>query len=274
MDINMPIMGGYEATGKLKEMGYKVPIIALSANARAEDVMKSLECGMVEHISKPIDKDILYSTITKYLANKEITMQNSKREHENDDNFKFETLNAKALLDDISNNTTLFETLLGRFVEDYKDYEIASKKLFSDKDEKAIKDYFHKFKSTSGSIRTLKLFSLVEEYYGSLQNGERKTFLEEKIAFETIKVVDELKIFLVNQKLKSTIDVVDEESECTLDYSELQLALESKNFTKIKSVLALLDGSKLSKKEKTIFEKVSELIKNYKFNEALEVIEK
>jgi signal transduction histidine kinase/CheY-like chemotaxis protein len=273
MDINMPIMGGYEATGKLKEMGYKTPIIALSANARAEDVLKSLECGMVDHISKPIDKDILYSTITKYLANKEITIKSTQNEGE-DEAFKFETLNAKALLDDISNNTTLFETLLGRFVEDYQDYEIVSKKLFSDNDEKAIKDYFHKFKSTSGSIRTLKLFPFVEEYYESLQNGERKTFLEEQIAVETIKVVDELKIFLVNQKLKSTIDVVDEEGEYLLDYSELQLALESKNFTKIKSALALLDGSKLSKKEKTIFEKVSELIKNYKFNEALEVIKK
>lgn len=273
MDINMPIMGGYEATGKLKEMGYKTPIIALSANARAEDVMESLECGMVDHISKPIDRDILYSTITKYLTTKEVPTKNLQEE-EDEDSFKFETLNAKALLDDISNNTILFETLLARFVEDYQDYEIVSKKLFSDNDEKAIKDYFHKFKSTSGSIRTLKLFPLVEEYYESLQNGERKRILEERITTETITVVDELKIFLVNQKLKSTIDVVDEEGRYTLDYSELELALESKNFTKIKSALALLDGSKLLKKEKMIFEKVSELIKNYKFNEALGVIKK
>jgi HPt (histidine-containing phosphotransfer) domain-containing protein len=228
---------------------------------------------MVDHISKPIDRDILYSTITKYLTTKEVPTKNLQEE-EDEDSFKFETLNAKALLDDISNNTILFETLLARFVEDYQDYEIVSKKLFSDNDEKAIKDYFHKFKSTSGSIRTLKLFPLVEEYYESLQNGERKRILEERITTETITVVDELKIFLVNQKLKSTIDVVDEEGRYTLDYSELELALESKNFTKIKSALALLDGSKLLKKEKMIFEKVSELIKNYKFNEALGVIKK
>lgn len=273
MDINMPIMGGYEATSKLKLMGYKTPIIALSANARAEDVTESLECGMVEHISKPIDKDVLYSTITKHLATKEVTIQNLQKEKD-DDTFKFETLNAKALLDDISNNTTLFETLLGRFVEDYEDYAIASKKLFSINDEKALKDYFHKFKSTSGSIRAVKLFPIVEEYYESLQNGKRKTFLEEQIASETIKVVDELKTFLVNQKLKFTKEVVEQENGYTLDYSGLQLALESKSFTKIKIALSLLNGSKLSKKEKTIFDKVSQLIKNYKFNEALEMIKK
>lgn len=59
MDIQMPVMDGYEATKiirKLKDPKLSgIPIIALSANAFAEDFQKSLDVGMNAHVAKPID---------------------------------------------------------------------------------------------------------------------------------------------------------------------------------------------------------------------------
>ena len=59
MDVQMPVMDGYEATRCIRELpradAADVPIIAMSANAFAEDVRASLECGMDAHLSKPID---------------------------------------------------------------------------------------------------------------------------------------------------------------------------------------------------------------------------
>lgn len=59
MDLQMPVMDGYEATRCIRELlrvdAADVPIIAMSANAFAEDVRASLECGMDAHLSKPID---------------------------------------------------------------------------------------------------------------------------------------------------------------------------------------------------------------------------
>lgn len=62
MDIQMPVMDGYEATKAIRELpdGDKVTIIALSANAFEEDVKKSLECGMNGHSAKPIDVKVLF----------------------------------------------------------------------------------------------------------------------------------------------------------------------------------------------------------------------
>lgn len=71
MDVQMPRMNGYDATGKIREildpLGIHIPIIALSANAFEEDKQKSRAAGMDDHIAKPIDIDQLLSTLAKYL---------------------------------------------------------------------------------------------------------------------------------------------------------------------------------------------------------------
>ena len=70
MDIMMPNMNGYEATAAIRAMdrpdAHTVPIIAMSANAFAEDVQKSKEAGMNDHLSKPIEIDKLISTLVRY----------------------------------------------------------------------------------------------------------------------------------------------------------------------------------------------------------------
>ena len=69
MDIQMPVMNGYEATQALRELpgGEDMIIIAVSANAFAEDRQKSREAGMNEHISKPINISELMKTMRKYI---------------------------------------------------------------------------------------------------------------------------------------------------------------------------------------------------------------
>jgi signal transduction histidine kinase/CheY-like chemotaxis protein len=71
MDIQMPVMNGYEAAGKIRSMSRKdfkkIPIIAMSADAFADDVKRSLEAGMDAHIAKPIDISRLEEVIEKYL---------------------------------------------------------------------------------------------------------------------------------------------------------------------------------------------------------------
>ena len=73
MDIMMPIMNGYEATKEIRHLpgrpdGEKIPIIALTANAFAEDVQHSLREGMNAHISKPIDMKELFKTLADLLS--------------------------------------------------------------------------------------------------------------------------------------------------------------------------------------------------------------
>lgn len=70
MDIQMPVMNGLEATKAIRLLDRKdikdMPIVAMSANAFAEDVQLSLEAGMNEHIPKPIEVEKLYSIMGKW----------------------------------------------------------------------------------------------------------------------------------------------------------------------------------------------------------------
>ena len=71
MDIQMPVMNGYDAAKKIRRMDDPqkagIPIIAMTANAFSEDKQAALDVGMNDHIAKPINMNILVPTIQKYL---------------------------------------------------------------------------------------------------------------------------------------------------------------------------------------------------------------
>ena len=71
MDIQMPVLDGYGATSNIRKMSdpekANIPIIAMTANAFAEDRKRALDVGMNDHIAKPIDMNVLIPTLEKYL---------------------------------------------------------------------------------------------------------------------------------------------------------------------------------------------------------------
>ena len=71
MDIQMPVMNGYDAAKKIRRMEdpqkANIPIIAMTANAFSEDKQAALDAGMNDHIAKPINMNVLVPTLRKYL---------------------------------------------------------------------------------------------------------------------------------------------------------------------------------------------------------------
>ena len=79
MDINMPVMNGYDATKKIRESGKDdaktIPIYAMTANAFTTDVTAALDAGMNGHIAKPIETDVLYKTLKEAFAKQDALKQ-------------------------------------------------------------------------------------------------------------------------------------------------------------------------------------------------------
>ena len=77
MDVQMPVMNGYDATRAIRALdrsdAREIPIIAMTANAFAEDEKEALDAGMNVHLAKPIDIELLKKVINQYVPRKEIT---------------------------------------------------------------------------------------------------------------------------------------------------------------------------------------------------------
>lgn len=74
MDIQMPVMNGYDATRKIRQLEdpfrSSIPIIAMTANAFAEDRQKALFVGMNDHVAKPVDMNVLIPVLEKHIRTK------------------------------------------------------------------------------------------------------------------------------------------------------------------------------------------------------------
>jgi PAS domain S-box-containing protein len=70
MDINMPLMSGLDATDMLRISGYTTPIYALTAAHDQKDIDQCMQAGCDGHLTKPIDKDVLFKTINRHLKAK------------------------------------------------------------------------------------------------------------------------------------------------------------------------------------------------------------
>ena len=69
MDISLPLMDGYEATRRIKSDSNlaHIPIIGLSGHAMSGDAQKALDAGCDDYLTKPLDEDLLFEKMTRYL---------------------------------------------------------------------------------------------------------------------------------------------------------------------------------------------------------------
>lgn len=67
MDISMPVLNGYDATRRIKELFPEMPVIAVTAYAMVGDKTKAEEAGCDDYITNPFNNHIFYETLEKYL---------------------------------------------------------------------------------------------------------------------------------------------------------------------------------------------------------------
>ena len=70
MDCMMPVLDGYQATQQIRQNKkfQSLPIIAMTANAMKQDIEKAINSGMNDHIAKPINPDIMFQTMAKWIV--------------------------------------------------------------------------------------------------------------------------------------------------------------------------------------------------------------
>jgi len=179
MDLQMPVMGGIESAKFIRKKNTHTPIIALSANSMKQDITRSLNAGMNEHLSKPLEAQKLYETIVKYTKKSPKSSLN-KVESNNIEIPQFQSLETKSALKRLASSKKLYLKILNNFYNSYKDFDL--EKLNTKEFEITV----HTIKSLSINI-------------GSQELNEVAKSLEKKKTSEDIKTLNRIVQTIVDE---------------------------------------------------------------------------
>lgn len=190
MDIQMPVMNGFEATRQIRKNNSELPIIALTACAMRGDDQKCFSAGCSEYLTKPIDKEKLIETLAKYLPsgppntvadetkneqpasvqNDTAAENNSNRKQENSNMTTDETLAQSdeieldwQLLNERIGSEDLIDEIMPVFLKDNTERIQLLAEAVKKRNSREVKFYAHSIKGASGTIGAAKIADVAKE---------------------------------------------------------------------------------------------------------------
>lgn len=187
MDLQMPIMDGFEASKRIREKNKKIPIVALSAAVMKKDKELTLSAGMNDHISKPVDLKELERVISKYLKTTKILKKTNAIVTKNAEDIDIDLNKISEFL------SVEKEDLVRMFLKYYDSYKNINIELNSlDTDSKEFEMYIHKLKGVSGNLHIIDIYnmcSLIENTKKTKKTEEMIKQLSSKMQ-EVLKLID------------------------------------------------------------------------------------
>jgi signal transduction histidine kinase/CheY-like chemotaxis protein/HPt (histidine-containing phosphotransfer) domain-containing protein len=198
MDVQMPVMDGFTATSKIREQAKytELPVLAMTANATVEDREKSLAAGMNEHIAKPINPQVLFEALLKWISHGERELPEefeataiADADQEIPDLPGIDTEGGVARL---GGNVSSYLKLLSKFADNQADSVERIKEAHQDENQDESVRVAHTLKGVSGSIGASDLQEVAAKLESLLIDGDGEQFenLCAQAEAELARVVD------------------------------------------------------------------------------------
>lgn len=202
MDIQMPVMDGLEATTMIRKMpGYEaVPILAMTANAFEEDRRKCMEVGMNDHLVKPVEPEILYQGLIKWLPAKKNNRKNERLNKSEDEKKsksdpivvgeeeqKLSTLrhvdglNVEVGLKILGGDSSVYLRLIKQFIQKCQETAIFILKQCADDDYQGLINTIHSIKGVAGNLGAQKIQTLAAELDWIIRSGSDKNQIKKQL---------------------------------------------------------------------------------------------
>lgn len=278
MDLQMPVMSGYEASRYLRERGYKdIPIIALTADAMVGVQEKVVNAGMNGFVAKPINLKELFTALVKFIEHKERKQIKKKTEK------KVKSQKAKLIqhlprfkvaeaLDRVMGNEKAYLSILKKYHTNFSPFLSTFSEYIKKKELDIAEREIHTLKGVSGNIGAFETYKISKEVekalkekknvldsiaYAELNENMKQDMIDINLLFNEIDSGDEQKEILSKEdliielnKLKNQLNDYDTESKKTLDD-----IIDTLKYYKIENISKLLQD-----------------INDYVFDEAMEIV--
>ena len=164
MDCQMPVMDGYTATQKIRqnpEFG-KLPVLAMTAHAMVGDRQKSLNAGMNDYISKPLNVDKMFMTMARWIVPAEPAREGAVthvKKEAGTDLPNIPGIDIEAGLNVTQNNVKLYRKLLLRFLDKQADFVKTFKNAWESDDPQAAEIAAHTLRGVAGNLGMMDIYT-------------------------------------------------------------------------------------------------------------------
>lgn len=165
MDMQMPVLSGVDAVQQLRDSGYTLPVVALTANATQEDRRQCLEAGCNDFLTKPVTREKLYQMVAKYIPP-----------------GKLINSNVLPLYSTLLDEDPEFEDIVTQFINKLPDIVFTIRHAHQTSDWEKLKEVIHNLKgmgSGFGFPPLTKLSAEIEQLYKKGEFGDILTVLDE-----------------------------------------------------------------------------------------------
>jgi CheY-like chemotaxis protein len=191
MDLHMPVMDGFEATRRIRDLptGKNLPIIAMTAAAMAQDREACAEAGMNDHVAKPVDPQELANTLTRWVkpksnARTEIPSPDAPTINNADEpdivalERQLPGVLVKESLVRLGGNSVLYLRLLQSFVSSHQDSAKLLRQLRRADDSEQLYLAAHNLKGEAGNLGLVSLSSAADRLCRQIKSGSIKPSLK------------------------------------------------------------------------------------------------
>jgi len=287
MDIQMPEMDGLEATRNIRKKGHtEIPIIAMTAHAMTGDREKSLDAGMNDHVTKPLDPNKVYETLVQWIPEKEQAEIPESEDEENTEAIDSESVklpdeipgvNIENGLERLNGNVNFYLKLLEKFQNAYKPSDLETLKIWLRNDEMSeASRWVHTIKGVSGNIGAsdLQQKSMELEHSINEEDDQLKVKLE-LFSKAFLDLLNELsRLDLANQgkadsETKETIDIETLKNK----FENLTDAIKKRKPKPCKQVMQDILSFELPEIIANEIKELDKFLKRYRFKDAAKVMD-
>ena len=282
MDIQMPEMDGLAATREIRTRvkADELPIVAMTAHAIKGEYEKSLAAGMNDHITKPIDPDVLYRTLVKHIRGISIDSVVTEGAERTKSAIQITGLKYEEGLKRSGSKKASYHALLLKFGNRYVNVATEVRTMVMNSDVSGLADYLHTLAGVSGNVGATDVYELSSKL--SVQLKSAKDAGEQKIRVDLISQMQLLTVKLdeligsIRDKIKpevATRDVAKETVE--RNWSEFAIQLKASISENDSVALDMIEEALSNGGEGaavTCLKEVQTSLSDFNFDKALEQI--